>query len=358
MFDKRYDSRNFQNGYEFNNLYDNSLKLTLTKDINHFVEVFIKDPKSFKLNKMRILKLRNETEQLTISINFLDGKSPDEQFIDYKKGWNEIQFNNLTNFEKFKIIINQTTYSNLEIAELQVLGYYKKYTSCHEWILHSTRELIIIAHDIFSYEYFDAAKIESGSNCISSSGDCQAAFEDSFNYIDYLWKPYSTDQNIFIRVDFYEKYQIEEIFIKQPIENTINELLLLSNENLIVLNVNKAKELNNWKVRLNTKYLKFLIDKKENDTFHGFYYIQAFSYKYGSLKLYCQDYGLSIRGANTYIDRGQKTFTPKSTEKCSSEHRILPVLFVFLVFLIQANLFKFINFCIFFFLEMNHFRNR
>lgn len=327
---KKYNYQNFPYHFPYKNLYDGSfLEFTsLKENSEHFVEFTIVDPFSFELDKIRILKLRNETEKLKMSFLFNDGTDPYEFLYDYDEGWNEILFDRLTNIVKFRVTLNETIYQDLKIGEFQFLGHIKEYMSCQEWISHSKGEATIIGFDVFSSEYFDAAKFESGSTCKSSTGDCKAAFEDSVKYIDYLWKPLSTDQNIFIQVDFYKEYHVEEIFIKQPKENSIEKILLKNKENLKILYINRKKELNNWKIELKTKFLKFLIDKKENDIFLGFFYIQAFSYKFDNTKFYCQDYGIKIRYGDVYSSQGKKLLSPKSDSPCSAKYAMFTEQFV------------------------------
>lgn len=276
------------NGYDRTNSMDgnlNSFRSDSQKNSinNVFYKVTIHHRTETQLRKIRILKLREEKEVLSLSIiNHNRLKYPDVLMqIDYNQGWNEFDFPGNKSVFKIEFRVKQSNYTDLEIAELQVFFTFKIFHTCLEWFKHA---------EIKSYEHVflfnvkkkkkeNVARIESGSSCSSSSGQCINAIKDSIVFIDDIWKPSIDDRSPFLHIQFFSTFNIIDIKVNQPMENTINSIAIKNDENLIEMIVNKTSNWTEIDTDISTKWIRFQIDLKNGDIFKGFYEVEANAYK-------------------------------------------------------------------------------
>ncbi|CAD5126418.1 unnamed protein product [Dimorphilus gyrociliatus] len=316
--------------YTFGNLYDGTpfefktdgSRLNISK-----VKLWFHIPggEHFKLHTLRLLKLRNGHEKLSFTLTFLNSRDIYDLEHNFTKGWNEIAFTNLTFINRIYVTVTESDYDNLEIGEFQILGFNKYFLSCLEWFSKSTLETsVVMIHTIGSSISLDVSRIESGATCQSSTGNCRLAIKDSVNYIDDMWIPLATDKNIFIEIKFYDSYSIEEIIVKQPIENEINSIIIKCDESLIEMIVNKTSLFTSLQTELTTSFLRFLFYKRDNQTFFGLYEIKVIGRTRKPHKNIC-DSATSYIKSQDFISIGQNkvTYKPTSTDQCSQSKHFL-----------------------------------
>ncbi|CAD5126432.1 unnamed protein product [Dimorphilus gyrociliatus] len=283
--------------------------------------------RTVKYEKVRIFKLRSESETLKLEVYDING-TISEYYHYFVQGWNEIQLTSPSPSLEMILSVNESTYDNLEIAEIQILATVKAYSSCVEWYKdaqHNDGEFVFMMN-MFDSEYENVAKVETGSICTASSGNCRAIFEDTIQNFNEIWKPNDNDLISFIKVETFKKYIIQEININQPLENEIDVVTLLSKDTLINIDVNKTSNWTKIFAKLETKWLKFVINK-ENRKFYGIYEIKAFSYlpkmktfhclKKPSTKLIATDIIHSVYGKFF-------KYTPTKTDSCDTGMKFDP----------------------------------
>ncbi|CAD5126440.1 DgyrCDS14569 [Dimorphilus gyrociliatus] len=316
--------------HEFNNLYDGTaLKFKSDPNKENISQVNfwfqIEHSENFKLHMIRLLKLRNGQEKLNFTITFSDNTEDYVLEHNFTNGWNEIEFSNLTSIHRIYVKVSESDYNDLEIGEIQILGLNKYFLSCSEWFNQSQ----LVASSVFLYIIdnwisLDISKIESGSTCQSSTGNCKLAIKDSIIYIDEMWKPLATDKNIFIQINFYDRYSIEQIIVKQPIENEIDSIIIKSDERLIEMIVNKTSLFTSLQTELKTNFLRFLFYKSDNQVFLGLYEIKAIGLKPKPIIVLCESFGNFIKSSDLTLEGlGKRTYTPTTTDECSVDHQII-----------------------------------
>lgn len=244
-----------------------------------FINVSFFDKINNDLQKIRILKLREKTEILNFKIiNYYPEKSYSFTY-NLTNGWNEIEFDNNKTIQRISIEVNETAYNNLEIAEYKIFAIFKVFHSCLEWNHHRIK---ITNSRTFFYDlvnnYIDnVAKIESGSSCISSSGDCYNAIINGVGYMQSSWIPSPNDIYPFIKITFFKEYLITRIEINQPLKNKLDIINLESENKSFLININSTSNFTIVTSNFTANWLKFIIDRNKYRQFQCINEIKCFS---------------------------------------------------------------------------------
>ncbi|CAD5126680.1 DgyrCDS14751 [Dimorphilus gyrociliatus] len=313
--------------YKFGNLFDDtSFKYKTDAGRQNISQIKIwfriQSGEHFKLHMLRFLKLRNGHEKLNFTLTFLDDAEDYVLEHNFTNGWNEIEFSNVTFIKRIYIIVSESEFNDLEIGEFQILGFDKYFLSCYEWSYESKlKDSSVFLYVIDNWMLWDVSRIESGSTCQSSTGNCKLAIKDSVVYIDEMWKPLATDENIFIEIKFHDRYLIEHIIVKQPIENEIDTITIKSDENLIEMIVNKSSLFTSLQTKLTTKFLRFLFYKSNNQIFHGLNEIKAIGRRLKPNQIVCDSATSYIKSSDVVsLSNGKKMYNPISTDQCAESH--------------------------------------
>ncbi|CAD5111502.1 DgyrCDS808 [Dimorphilus gyrociliatus] len=304
--------------------YDKTIRTYQTSDQHYnisdiVVHFYARIMHDIVFERIRILKIRNETEVLKFNVYHFNKIYDYEFYYIYKQGWNELYLNNSQPTRYISIRLNTTTYHNLEIGEFQMFTRINVFSSCFEWSKNTNGHVNqgIYVYDMFDSYYEDVARTELGATCTSSGGSCIAAIKDTVLYVDEMWQPTISSKEIFIKIIFFQSNTINEIRIKQPMENEIDTIRITNDESLIQVKVNKTSEYTIISTNIETGWLKFIFNKDEGK-FIGIYEINAFAYLPKYKYVYCSYHPKHVRSYD-YMPYGNRFigYRPTTTTFCS-----------------------------------------
>lgn len=326
-FFSKFQSSSVEKNYEIKYLNDDTnrtFQTAVEKGINDaFVKWDLTRNRYVNISKIRLLKLRNMTEDIKIEIYRDRNNKIMDFYQNFTKGWNEIIMNETIECKIIKIIVHNSTYDNFEIAELQILTIIDAKFSCASKSI--ANKMMIgpyYCEYLYTYDdsvYTDVAKIEYGGNCLSSSGNCMNLIKDSVFYVNDLWQPFQK-KDLYLKLIFFKSFLIREIRIKQSAENNLDSILMFNQDSAsIQIFMNNESPWTIIRTKIKTNWLKFLINslQRNNSIFHGFYEIKAFSYLPKIKVVACSKSILNIKTQNVDFNDNIPYYFSPPTGKCA-----------------------------------------